>query len=111
MQGEQNSENKSTEISPVTRLMEYHKKVYGTDPIFTFLEEKGRGRRKLFSIAVAVNELKAVGTGPTKKEAKRKASEEMLKLLGLEMPAKQTTSSLEMVSTKLWDLSHRKLGI
>lgn len=73
-----------TDVNPTTRLMEYQKKRHAKEPVYILVEEKGRGRKKQFSIEVKVDDLSFVGTGTSKKDAKRQASEGMIKLLGLD---------------------------
>lgn len=41
-----------TDVNPTTRLMEYQKKRHAKEPVYILVEEKGRGRKKQFSIEV-----------------------------------------------------------
>lgn len=46
--------SKSSETNPITRLMEYQKKKNGKEPVYVLVDEKGRGRKKLFTIEVNI---------------------------------------------------------
>ncbi|XP_065226567.1 double-stranded RNA-binding protein Staufen homolog [Planococcus citri] len=89
---ETDESDKRSESNPTTRLLEYQKKKHGKEPVYILVEEKGRGRKKQFSIEVQIDDFKCTGNGSNKKDAKRQASEKMLQLLGLEATPKEKPS-------------------
>lgn len=50
---QQEESDKRSEANPTTKLLEYQKKRHGKEPAYVLVEEKGRGRKKQFSIEVS----------------------------------------------------------
>lgn len=80
------------DINPVSKLVQIQQKNNDILPVFTLLESKVE-TFKGFSIEVRVGNLVNVGSGPNKKEAKRKAAEGMLEILGYSRGSEETRAS------------------
>ncbi|KAL0268852.1 UNVERIFIED_CONTAM: hypothetical protein PYX00_010660 [Menopon gallinae] len=70
------------EINPISRLMQIQQMKKEKEPVYTLVEEKGMPRRREFIIEVAVGQLKAAGSGPNKKLAKKLAAQNLLAVMG-----------------------------
>lgn len=68
-------------LEPKTQLQEITQGVDGNTPVYTIISKVGPDHSPVFTVEVAVNEIKAVGVGSSKKIAETNAAIEMLKLV------------------------------
>ena len=69
-------------LNPVSILGQILQRRHEQPPSYQMLHEKVIGQDRQFTIEVTVGQHKATGAGPNKKEAKKKAAEAMLQLIG-----------------------------
>jgi len=76
------------ELDPVSKLFQIQQMKHEMLPVFTLLEKTN----KEFSFDVTVNDLTAVGTGPNKKLAKKRAAQAILDKMGYSDTKKKENS-------------------
>lgn len=69
-------------LNPVSILGQILQRRHEQPPVYQMLHEKATAHEREFTMEVTVGQHKATGTGPNKKEAKKKAAEAMLQLIG-----------------------------
>ena len=69
-------------MNPVSILGQILQRRHEQPPVYELLHEKVNANQREFTMQVTVGHHKATGAGPNKKEAKKKASEAMLQLIG-----------------------------
>lgn len=69
-------------LNPVSILGQILQRRHDQPPTYQMLHEKATGQAREFTMEVTVGQHKATGAGPNKKEAKKKAAEAMLQLIG-----------------------------
>lgn len=72
---ENQTEDETDEINPISRLIHYAQSNKAKEPIYTMLDERGSPRHREFVMEVLAVNQKAQGAGSTKKLAKRQAAE------------------------------------
>ena len=77
-------------LNPVSILGQILQRRRDQPPVYELLHEKANGHEREFTIQVTVGQHKVTGAGPNKKEAKKKASEAMLQLIGFRSPEGQS---------------------
>ena len=73
-------------LNPVSILGQILQRRHEQPPVYQLLHEKATSHEREFTMQVTVGQHKATGAGPNKKEAKKKASEAMLQLIGFRSP-------------------------
>lgn len=63
------------ELNPISQLIQIQQARKEKEPIYSVVDERGTARRREFVIEVSAGGLKASGTGPNKKIAKKIAAE------------------------------------
>ena len=84
-------------MNPVSILGQILQRRHDQPPDYELLYEKAKGNEREFKIQVTVSQHKATGCGPNKKEAKKKAAEAMLQLIGFRSPEGQSTTASTQV--------------
>ena len=69
-------------LNPVSILGQILQRRHEQPPMYQMLHEKATAHEREFTMEVTVGQHKATGAGPNKKEAKKKAAEAMLQLIG-----------------------------
>lgn len=80
-------------LNPVSILGQILQRRHDQPPDYELLYEKAKGNEREFKIQVTVSQHKATGCGSNKKEAKKKAAEAMLQLIGFRSPEGQSTAA------------------
>lgn len=80
-------------LNPVSILEQIFQRRREPPPAYELSEEKGSLQEREFTMQVTVGPHSAKGTGTTKKEAKKKAAEAMLQLIGFRSVEGQPTSA------------------
>ncbi|XP_015605525.1 double-stranded RNA-binding protein Staufen homolog 2 isoform X2 [Cephus cinctus] len=81
----------TTEVNPISRLVQIQQAKREKEPVYNLIEEKGAPRRREFVMEVTMGPHSAQGIGPNKKLAKRAAAEALLTQLGYSKPQPQPT--------------------
>lgn len=84
-------------LNPVSILGQILQRRHEQPPIYQMLHEKAMAHDREFTIEVTVGQHKATGAGPNKKEAKKKAAEAMLQLIGFRSADGQPAANISQV--------------
>ena len=79
-------------LNPISILGQILQRREEQPPVYELLHEKATSHEREFTMQVTVGQHKAKGAGPNKKEAKKKAAEAMLQLIGFRSMEGQTAS-------------------
>lgn len=82
--GVSDSSNEEEGFNPISRLLRMQQATKKAEPVYSVIEERGHRKGKEFIIEVECNGLKAQGTGPNKKVAKRMAAKNYLVMIGVD---------------------------
>ena len=80
-------------MNPVSILGQILQRRHEQPPVYELLHEKANLNQREFTMQVTVGQHKAKGAGPNKKEAKKKASEAMLQLIGFRSTEGQSANA------------------
>jgi len=80
-------------LNPVSILGQILQRRHEQPPAYELLHEKATLHEREFTMQVTVGQHQAKGAGPNKKEAKKKAAEAMLQLIGFRTPEGQSASA------------------
>lgn len=92
-------------LNPVSILGQILQRRHEQPPVYQMLHEKAMAHEREFTMEVTVGQHKATGAGPNKKEAKKKAAEAMLQLIGFRSPEGQpgATNSQVKLTVPAWN--------
>lgn len=85
--------------NPISVLLRYQQFAKQNEPIYTVIEERGRGRRKEFVMEVSCGDLIGRGIGCSKKLAKRAAAKSVLVQLGLNESGSTDSTAAHDINT------------
>lgn len=71
------------ELNPISQLIQIQQARKEKEPVYSVVDERGTARRREFVIEVCAGGMRASGTGPNKKVAKKIAAENLLVVMGL----------------------------
>lgn len=80
-------------LNPISILGQILQRRQEQPPVYELLHEKATSHEREFTMQVTVGQHKAKGLGPNKKEAKKKAAEAMLQLIGFRSADVQTAAA------------------
>lgn len=86
-------------LNPVSILGQILQRRHDQPPVYELHHEKATAHEREFTMQVTVGQHKATGSGPNKKEAKKKTAEAMLQLIGFRPTEGQPTAATSQVGT------------
>lgn len=94
-------------MNPVSILGQILQRRHDQPPDYELLYERAKGNEREFKMRVTVGQHQAAGCGSNKKEAKKKAAEAMLQLIGFRSPEGQSMPGDKAVKTEKNDAEQK----